>query len=234
MNDKILDRVKKMLALANDAGATEGERDTAMRMAYNLLAKHNLTMADLPSDQSSEPREEHTTTISADKWARSLAQAVGKLFFCKYFFGRTGVSGKDVHYFVGRQSNAVTALHMTEYLIKSVKREASRRYGSATSPEGRSFCVGTVSTIRSRVEDLIRTAPEGAPGSALVLVNLHKQEEDANSAWLDARGTRIVRGTSRADNSLRGAAFHDGRAYGHSVSLHNQVGGAVKGFKQLR
>lgn len=45
----ILEKVKKLLALAGNAGATEGERDNALRMAHGLLAKHNLDMADLVS-----------------------------------------------------------------------------------------------------------------------------------------------------------------------------------------
>lgn len=232
--NKILDRVKKMLALANDAAATEGERDNAMRMAYNLLAKHNLSMADLPSDQSSEPREQQEITVSADIWARSLAQAVGKLFFSKYFFMRTRTSGKDIHCFVGRQSNVITATHMTEYLIKSIKREAGKRYRSATSPEGRSFCVGTVSTIRRRVEELISKDTESTPGSALALVSLHKSELVANEDWLAGQGVALRQSKARTDNSLRGTAFMDGREYGKSVSLHNQVAGSTNRFKQLR
>ena len=33
--DWVLERIKKLMALANDGGATEGERDNAMRMASN-------------------------------------------------------------------------------------------------------------------------------------------------------------------------------------------------------
>ena len=49
-NEKVLERIKKMLTLGNDAGATEAERETALRMAYNVMAKYNLTIADLPSE----------------------------------------------------------------------------------------------------------------------------------------------------------------------------------------
>lgn len=43
--ERILSRVRKMLRLANDAGATEGKRDNAMRMAHATLAKYNLDIA---------------------------------------------------------------------------------------------------------------------------------------------------------------------------------------------
>jgi hypothetical protein len=44
--EKVLARVKKMMTLATDAGASEGERENALRMAHATLAKYNLTMSE--------------------------------------------------------------------------------------------------------------------------------------------------------------------------------------------
>lgn len=41
---KTIYRIKKLLALANDKGATEGEAAEASRRAFALLAKWNLTL----------------------------------------------------------------------------------------------------------------------------------------------------------------------------------------------
>lgn len=232
--NKILERVKKMVALGNDAAATEAERETALRMAYNLLAKYNLSMSDLPEDQNNEARERQDVVISADKWARSLAQAVAKLFFCKYFYSGTGTSGKDKHCFVGRQSNVETARYMSEYLIKSVKREATTRYKSPTTPQGRSFCVGTVDSVRKRVEQMLKSDTESAPGTALVLVTLHEREADANEKWLNGTGVSLTTSKPRADNALRVGAFYEGREYGKTVSLNQQVSSGSGNFKRLK
>jgi hypothetical protein len=231
--DKILDRVKKMLALGNCEGATEAERETALRMAYNLLAKHNLSISDLPSDEQQEDREQQEVSLCADKWARSMAQAVAKLFFCSYYYSKTGKSRRDIHYFVGKQSNAGTARYMAEYVISSVKREASKRYGAANNPEGRSFCVGATNSIRARVNDMVKQATESTPGTALVLINLHKSEAIENDKWLaTVAQVKLKTSKPRADNSLRHDAFYDGRDYGKTVSLNPQVT-AGKGAKQL-
>ncbi len=234
IENKVLERVKKMIALGNDAAATEAERETALRMAYNLLAKYNLSMSDLPEDESHEARERQDVVISADKWARSLAQSVGKLFFCKYFYSGTGTSGKDKHCFVGRQSNVMTARYMAEFLIKSVKREATTRYKSPTTPQGRSFCVGTVDSIRKRVEQMLKSDTESTPGTALVLVSLHEREADANEKWLNGTGVSLTTSKPRADNALRAGAFYEGREYGKTVSLNQQVGSSASGFKRLQ
>lgn len=234
IENKVLERVKKMIALGNDAAATEAERETALRMAYNLLAKYNLSLSDLPEDSSNEARERQDVVISADRWARSLAQAVAKLFFCKYFYSQTGTSGKDKHCFVGRQSNVITARYMSEFLIKSVKRESTSRYKSPTSPHGRSFCVGTVDSIRKRVEEMVKQDTESTPGTALVLVTLHQREADANSKWLEQEGLSLTTSKARADNSLRVGAFYDGREYGKTVSLNQQVKNSASDFKRLQ
>lgn len=234
IENKVLERVKKMIALGNDAAATEAERETALRMAYNLLAKYNLSLSDLPEDQSNEARERQDVVISADRWARSLAQAVAKLFFCRYFYSQTGTSGKDKHCFVGRQSNVITARYMSEFLIKSVKREATSRYKSPTTPQGRSFCVGTVDSIRKRVEVMIKSDTESTPGTALVLVSLHERESTANQKWLDSEGLSLTTSKARADNSLRAGAFYEGREYGKTVSLNQQVKNSASDFKRLQ
>lgn len=224
VSDRVLDKIKKMLALGKDAGATEGEREAAMHHANLLLRKHNLSMMDLPPDQHTEAREEQSTTISADKWARALASSVASLFFCNYYYCRTGSAGKDEHYFIERQSNVVTAAYMAEYLIKSIKREATKRYKSPTSPEGRSFCVGTVNTIRRRVEEMKRTPEADAtPGTAVVLANLYQLESKANEQWLTDKGVTLHTGKARQDNSLVGSAYSAGKEHGKSVSLNQQV-----------
>lgn len=228
IENKVLARVKKMLALGKDAAATEGERDNALRMAYNLLAKHNLSIEDLQADEVQEVRERQDAVVSADRWARSLAQSVAKLFFCRYFYMATGTSGKDRHCFVGKQSNAITARYMSEYLIASVKREASKRYKSPTSPEGRSFCVGTVDSVRRRVDEMLAADTDSTPGTAVALRSVRENEYDANSAWMQAAGLEVETRKARADNALRYGAFSDGRAFGKTVSLNQQVGATAR------
>src|SRR6187399_1869298 len=87
--DGVVRRVKKMLTLAADAGAAEGERDNAIRMAHALLAKHNMTVAQVEAANADSKKEERTGGISVTRdqpWARQTASAIARLFFCKHFF----------------------------------------------------------------------------------------------------------------------------------------------------
>lgn len=225
--EKIYDKVKKMLALANDAGATEGERDNALRMAYKLLAKHNLHLDDMPADSEPDPRSIQTVTICGDTWIRDLSYAIAELFFCGYYYQSTGVSGKTAHFFYGKVSNVTTAMNMADYLIKSIKREATKLYKSPTSRDGRSFGVGAASAIRQRVNKLLEDSAEvsNEAGTAVAIYNYRNQEQQENSVFLESEGVTLK--MTKARSSEVSGAYHSGKNYGSKVSLANQVGGST-------
>lgn len=234
--NKIIDRLKKILAIANDAAATEGERDTALKMAYNLMERHNLSMADLP-EQAEEKREMADIIISVDKWGRTVAHAMADLFFCKYFFMRTGTTGKDKHVFVGRVSNTATAIAMTEYVLKSIKREAGKLYRTPTTPDGRSFCVGAAHKVRERVREMIRESSMNSQksestGRDIVVANVRKSEEELNAGFLDNTGMKL-KSVSRADNKLRRTGYYAGQEHGAKINLNMQVGNTSPARKQI-
>lgn len=224
-DEKVLARIQKMLILGNDSGATEAERETALRMAYNVMAKYNLTIADLPQDEKGEDRCKQTFTINADAYARSLFASVARLFFCKYFYIRLGSAGRDAHYFVGLESNALTASSMAMYLIKSIKREATNRYGKSAGTLARSFGTGTTRSICLRVAEMLANAndTENVPGTALALIKAHQSEETENANWMEAMGITTKPAKPRT-NTVELAAYFDGEAYGRTVPLNKQLG----------
>ena len=144
MNNPILEKVKKLLALANNSGASEGERENALRMASGLLAKHNLDMADLDKHLEQEGREDHLNVTWSMQWALIISQQVAKLFFCKHYYGKKINGTKCEHHFVGKTSNATTAALMSEYIITSVLQECRKNWKHNLAPESRSFAVMTL------------------------------------------------------------------------------------------
>lgn len=237
VDSKILNRVRKMMRLAQDAGASEGERDNAMRMVQATLAKYNLDIGqvDATQDTAEEKRGKHSAEFLGKPWCLQIAAAIGRLYFCHYYYstlgGNKGPTQKAKHTFVGRTSNVVTAQEMAEFVVTSVNREAQRYqrsiYGSYS--DYRAFAQGAAERIRQRVHTLIEEASTKGvatteePGTALVLASLYKREIDANKGWLEAQGVKLSSGRSQsyAESSHARAA---GRQYGSSVSLHRQVG----------
>lgn len=221
VSDKILGRIKKMMALANDAAATEGERDNALRMSYKLLAAHNLSMVDVEAHGAMKPekREQHRASFVVYPWARNIASNVSDLFFCKYYFQRAGSGKQATHTFLGKVSNATTASIVADFVVRSVLKEASRRYGSAISPEARNFAVGVARRIGERVRELRREESVATPGTALVLASLYDSEKKANDSWLALQGVTLKITTASTKAVTNAAAYHAGKDFGNRVSL---------------
>lgn len=234
--EKVLERAKKMLALGNCSGATEGERDTALRMVYKLLAKHNLTMIDVDGHNSAvqEERESQQASFVVYPWARSIAGQIASLFFCNYYFMRPDTGKQATHVFIGKESNATTAQYMAEFVVKSVLKEAARMYGSATAPEARCFAVGVVNKLVDRVKQLKAAGTEDhVPGTALMLINLYDSEKLANATWLTEQGVKLKSRVSTQKGITNAAAFHAGKDFGAKVSLAPQVGANTPNRKAI-
>lgn len=236
-NDKIINRLKKMLALANNSGATEGERAAALQQSYTLLAKHNLTMAQVDAhDSTQEQRQADEAAFPVYPWARRISIQVAELFFCKYYFMRMPSGKQATHVFIGKESNAATARYMAEYVVRSVMREAAKLYGSAIAPEARNFAEGVASKLYDRVKEIkasFNKQTENVAGTALVLASLYKTELQANLDFLAKTGVLLRTRKINTKGVTDFDAFTAGRDFGGNVSLAPQIGAARTNAKQL-
>jgi type II secretory pathway component PulJ len=223
MIEKALDKIKKLLALANDERGNETERETALRQAYSLMAKHNVEMADIQAhgNKPTEPRINFENDSWSWTWARQTAQIVAELFFCKYYTSYKINGTKCRHHFIGLESNAMTAAVMSDWIINSVLKEGRKMYKENTAPGTRAFALGCMHKLHARVKEIIaQTQADATPGTALVLASLYHSEADANDALLPANlRTRKAR-QSKVDMN----AYLKGQAYGDSINLNRQVG----------
>jgi len=231
---KVLDRVRKMLALANDAAAAEGERDNALRMAHATLAKHNFTMAE--AEKSGSPAQEarvmEFNTSRDQPWSRRVSNAVAELFFCKYFFDRPRhrKAGQIYHWFVGRESNVTTAKLMADYVIKSIMSEANSKWKQQPDPGPwwTSFCKGAAAAVDQRCYKLREMRDEQtaavSSSTALVLTSVYKKEMEANLEFTKAKGLELTPTKTRQKEITEG--YREGLAFGATISLNNQIGAA--------
>jgi Protein of unknown function (DUF2786) len=224
MSDKAFDKIKKLLALANDERGNEQERETALRQAYSLMAKHNIDMADIESHghKPSEPRINFENDSWSWTWAKQTSMIVAELFFCKYYTSYKINGVKCRHHFVGLESNAMTAAVMADWIVYSIMKEGRKLHGGGnTSPGTRAFAIGAMHALHTRVQEIIKqTQADATPGNALVLASLYQTEQDANEELLpDNLRTKKAR-ASKVD----GAAYALGHAFGASINLNRQVG----------
>ena len=233
VDDKVMGRIRKLMSLAN--GTAEGgehERDTAMKMALNLLAKHNLSMADL--SQPAEKRMRDQAEYRSDPWVRIVGHALAELYFCGFF--STAYGSKRAFTFVGLESNVATAKEMTDWVVKSIAAESRRlatERGEVTKTFANSFRKGAASKISQRCRALRAEAEranagQASSGTSLVLASLYDTEKNANALYItDTLGIKLVtKVISQRNTTYDGAAA--GAAYGDKINLNKQIGGAPK------
>jgi len=226
--DKVVARVRKMLALSNDNAASEGERENALRMAHATLAKYNLSLGD--TEVAEEKRIDSAIKISPHAWARTVAHAIAKLYFCEYFFMRGWKQSEMHHYFVGRESNVVTAQEMAVYVVRSINKEArvQTRLHFAGGQFERDFCKGAAAAIWKRCKEIRTTAeaqdqPVASTGTTLVLASLYKQEQERNEKLISEKHGELD--VKKDRQSAAGAtAYYAGKNFGNKINLNRQIG----------
>lgn len=200
---KILDRVKKMLAIAENDGATEAEASTAAAMAAEMLEAYNLDIAQIGhTAKGPQGREDKKRRGGLYKWQRYLWEAVAELNFCMYWSVKGTAKGSTYqHRILGAVHNVVGAEVLADYLQQTIERiakeEARERGINVFKKEMIAFREGMATRLCQRLIDLRRerlreerrkaeeaaaNQPEGS-GQALVLQSLIQDEDDLNNDY---------------------------------------------------
>jgi hypothetical protein len=133
---KVIDKVHKLYALANDRGASQGEVENALKMARKLLAKYNLILQDLDVvDKEFIKEVAFEGKTNRPSWQRNLLTIV-----CEYFFvmpmAQTGdpidegmhLSGNNLkrYIIVGDKTNVQLVNYTLGYLVNTYKSLADQ------------------------------------------------------------------------------------------------------------
>jgi hypothetical protein len=158
----VIFRIQKLLALANDKGATEAEANLAMEKAQAIMSEHNLTMATIAA--TGEKGQESRTKEGLDGQAlfdyqRDLMNAIAATNYCYvsvlYKHTRRGSRGAGYR-LIGTESNVASAKIMFEYLMQTINRlvmqEINNDYRQRMSRYAISWCTGCASRLRERIE----------------------------------------------------------------------------------
>lgn len=232
--DKIISRIQKMLAIANDkAVGNEHERETAMSQVLNLLAKHNISMSEV---QSNEEKEDRDILEIAEEfpcpWRRTLAHAIAALYFCRFFFQKIDGKQKYKFTFVGLESNVITAKEMTQYLIKSVYKESIRlrkeknesvAYETTFRNTAAERIAERCQILREEAEKDIQAEQPVSGSTALTLSSLYKQESEANENYIKTILNIDITIKKNLPQFKSRAGIKDGYQYGDKVNLNKQI-----------
>lgn len=133
----IYSRIRKLMALANDSGATEAEARLAAEKAQELMTEYNLTTAALEASGGSggddaKRTDTHVQHRQVYKWQRRLMDSLAKLNFCDcqemWREERSRETTRSIfngYSLIGRASNVASCTVMFEYLVKTIDRLAT-------------------------------------------------------------------------------------------------------------
>lgn len=118
-DEKIIKRVKNLLAMAEDA-SSPNEALIAAKRARALMDKHQLSKSDIElfGSEFLETKADKSTTVRK-RWLIDLGSAAGMLNDCVFCFSRK----PNVEYkFRGFKSDAIVAKLTMDYLIETCER----------------------------------------------------------------------------------------------------------------
>lgn len=215
-------RIRKLLALAQDARGNENEAASAAAKVQNLLGQYNLELSAIvdsgaraaPSIDAERERINGLDGIT-EAWQVGLLSTVAECNFCLYWTDeeRVGTRRKILSRLVGRKINVGATLDVYDYLALTMGRLNPYPQRGKSRRSWNEGCADRLGArlYRQRVESerASRTAAGDAPqgsGFDLVLTDVYSSEADLN---LDMRNG-LPAGTTareRADYEARRAVW---------------------------
>ncbi len=185
-NNEVLNKIKKLLSLANDKAAFDGEVDGALRAVRNLMLKHNIEQADVDAHDPSKAQQtkfarRQTDSLGKDlsTWEAYLMVAICELIGtikCYRTYNKTA-EGFTVIYFYGPEQDTETAKQMFIEWTEIIATMARMKFKTVFRGDGRSYAEGFAVGLQTKVKK-IRDADNliGEYRGALVLMENKKEQ----------------------------------------------------------
>ncbi len=181
--EKIISRLKKMMALAQDqAGRPEGE--LAAKKAHALMMQHAIEMVDLGSDEPQEEIDTLKMKIGHSNWKRSLLNVIASYCNCSMYF----ISATPTGCIVGFPAEVEVAKYLYGVVVREIERHSKAYVKSYCKNRpwidrgdkrrlGTSFKVSAVQGVREKV-NAIKAASQTTNEVGTALMVNRKQKVD--------------------------------------------------------
>jgi hypothetical protein len=219
--EKIISRLKKMMALAQDqAGRPEGE--LAAKKAHALMMQHAIEMVDLGSDEPQEEIDTLKMKIGHSNWKRSLLNVIAKYCNCSMYFHSATPTGC----IVGFPAEAEVAKYLYEVVCKEIERHCKSWLKIYCKDKpwlergdkrklGTSFKRSAVQGVREKVQSIEDASKVSNEVGTALMVNRKQQVNQ----WV-AENLNLQSARSTYQSSFNEA----GHRCGKNVSLSQGIG----------
>lgn len=246
VDDRIIERIQKLLRLANNDAASEGEIENAMAFARKLMdeydiAEHSIILEESDEKLSTRVADEvlYATRKIALPRVRDLAQAAANVCDCRLYYSQNMVREAWRHTIriYGLEHDVAVAHAMFKELCVSMRALARMLYGTKRTSEHCGYEQGfadRVLTRSYRIADERR--PEEVDGDPSTCTAIVLRKDVALDRYRDSLRLKPMKGLqgSRATAGSAGA-YDRGWDDGGKASLDsNQIAGGGKRKKRAR
>lgn len=232
-------KVRKLLKLARDEGAMEGEVENAMRFARQLMDKYNLTEACVAIDEDPEGEKTMENMTVGDAYPThsymfGFAWAVCTVTDTAWYI-MTSYSGKKSVRFYGLPHDVQVAcelfdaVHTTAWAMSRAHGREVKREGLAVLPKEiercrRSYLRGMSQRLQERAREMTQESKDdkdtGTQTTAIIVV------KDAALSLYAEKKLNLRKGRSSSPKYFEGSSYVAGVTDGDKVSLsvNNKVG----------
>jgi hypothetical protein len=218
MKEKLIDKIKKLLALAGN-NSNESEAMAAMAKVQELLAENSLSMADIPEGEREDDEtvmEDYDGRSRHAKWQTYILLALAQINDCEYFKHRNGT-----RIIVGRKIRIEIVRSMADYLFGVVEREAEAQRDGRTRKWVNDFKLGMATRINQRLKERYAITENSVATEKTGAIILRNEID----TLLVSKGIRLRTTTLRASYRKNLDGYMNGNVAGNRAGLHNQVRG---------
>ncbi len=211
--DKIIDKIKKLLALSESPN--EEEAASALIKVKMLLIKYGLELEDIDQNKSKIIEKSVLKKEKIAEWQVSLISCITKITFTEALLQ----SGKEKEkiIIIGKKVNVITAKNLFEYLNTAIVK-TSKKYRIVVNDLD-SFRMGMIDKIKERLYQ--NSINDISPYEKKIVVKIMEETVKENEEY---RNNKYGRMNNRiADKGVDPNSYGLGKIVGNKISLDKQI-----------
>lgn len=132
--EKALEKIRKMYALANDAGASEGEIENALKFAQSLMAKFNIEEGEVdlsPDDIDIEVQDNDRLQCERKYWSWDLLLVIGRANDCDVLKSKRldkNLNWVDYYKIIGTKADRLLTRELFNLTVPLIRSLYAKRY----------------------------------------------------------------------------------------------------------
>lgn len=225
--EKALDKVRKLMAVSKENGATEGEIENAHKAAQKIMMQHAIEEGDIfmcEEDIDEQIVNNNYKGNESNTWVWELLDIIAKNYNCRILR-----SGFEKHYFyriIGLKSDRIVVKEMLEMTIEMIRNLYAKRWkeGSKRTSRGifvRSYISGFMFGLNQKLlanKKIILTLPAERATYELIVIKV----DDLINDWVD-RNLKKPKTVKHRDIEKDAEAFLNGFDDGKENSTTKQI-----------